>query len=159
MTFTLKVASMDDLLRMSPQELGDQASIILSGEEGLLDEACDREIIRRLYIPRNLNRPLVYQTPKSDAWLSPSMKQHCLCCECGRPRSYGSGRRCKFCYLLGVRLKFYEASEGAAWLEYQARGIVMPETEWWDDSDIPAQPKRLGPVAWNVDRLDWRRAA
>ncbi len=151
----LQIGSVRDLVGLSPHELLRHANVLLYGHPDILEEAEEREIIRRLYIPRNLNKPLAYRSPKSEGWVSSALKPSYICRDCGRPRSYGSSGQCRYCYILAGRLLFYEASEGAAWLEYQAKGVVMPETEWWDDSDIPATPKRLAPVQWGIDRMNW----
>jgi hypothetical protein len=60
----LKVKSVDDLARLSREDLEREANVILYGEPNMLEEAMERQIFRRLYIPRNLNRPLVYVAPK-----------------------------------------------------------------------------------------------
>lgn len=148
-----KIKSADDLVGVSKDALERQANLMLYGTPLVLEDAMERQIFRTLYVPRNLNKPLVYQLPKKpkstsihNAWLKQS-----LCIDCGRPRHYNGASRCKFCYLLRSRLKFYEAHQGASWIESQVYGamqnayegeqrvgVVMPVTEWWDDSDMPA---------------------
>lgn len=148
----LKIRSVSELRQLTPADLEREANMVLYGHRDILDEALDRQIFKRLYIPRNLNKGLVYVVPKS-TFLKIPLK----CCDCGRPRSYFSGKRCKFCYLLIGRMKFYEAQAGAAWLDDQMFGgfeggnhvgIAMPVTEWWDDTDMPTY-RYIGNAKWS----------
>lgn len=160
---TLKVYSTNDLIRMRPNELEQQANLLLYGSSHVVEEAFEREIFKALYIPRNLNRPLVYVPPKQSIYFCRAEKLvvDCRCEDCGRPRHINSGRRCRYCYLLTSRMKFYEGQEGAIWLDSQTKGswengqqvgVQMPITEWWDESIISAKPVRIGRVEWN-DRM------
>lgn len=148
------IKSIEDLRQLSASDLEKEANIVLYGRPLVLEEALERQVIQRLYVPRNLNRPLVYREPKPPGTMnrnSPILKLH-VCNDCGKPKHYSSGQFCQFCFSLRVRMRFYEKQQGAIWLEsqfggggfgefvegqqsQQRIGITMPVTEWWDDTD------------------------
>lgn len=66
-TIHAKVSSLDDLRQMSAERLEEQANLMLYGTPKVLEAAMEREIFRRLYVPRNLNKPLIYVRPKIPA--------------------------------------------------------------------------------------------
>jgi len=147
------IKNVDDLYACRPSELEEQANILLYGHPHIIEEAMDRQIFSRyLYLPRNLSEPLIYTVPKQRRW-------QLACKDCGRLRCDGSGQRCSFCWRLQARLKYFEKREGLAywisqmeggWENGSKVGITMPVTEWWDDRDIPARPKRLALVDWDT---------
>ena len=159
---TYKISAVKDLQKMSSEKLEEQANILLYGVPLVLEEACQRQIFRRwLYVPRNIKTALIKVEPKTFRLT----RERLFCEDCGWPRSRLSGKLCRFCYIKNARLKYFELRENVSDWEsrfYGGRdeygghtGITMPTTEWWDDSDIPAVPKRLAKVDWN-DRMYWK---
>jgi hypothetical protein len=141
-----RVGSVEDLAKMGTEELEEQANIILYGNPYIIEEAMEREIFRfRIYIPSG--RPIVRSTLKCNyrPW-----QRKFFCVRCGEPRSSGSGGLCLFCYRLCAAKRYLERVEMAEYWERQARGVAMPDTEWWDDSDLPARPTPRAVVSWGV---------
>lgn len=155
-----RIKSADDLRALSRDGLEQEANLILYGTPMIVEEAMERQIFRCLYVPRNLNRELVYVEPKHTVFKYtrdglPGYQK--ICVKCDRPMNRYSGTMCRFCYLLKSRLRFYEAQQGAVWLEGQMYGgwegegrvgIQMPQTEWWDDTEMPTY-RYIGNAKWS----------
>lgn len=149
-TVERQITSVDDLYNCKPDELERQANLLLYGRSDILEEAMEKQIFYQMYIPRNLTTAIDYELPK---WI----RMKLICVNCGRVRSDGSGQLCRYCYVLRTRLRFYDAREGyfhwdnhlrRGWENGERVGVVLPTTEWWDERDLPAKPRRIAFVTW-----------
>lgn len=157
MEIQFEIGSVGDLVDVAARrELERQADFILTGAPRLRDEAEDADIfsLGRLRKPKDIDQELLYKAPKVSTRFS---RYHgrifaATCTECRRPMSHYSGSRCRFCYRVSARLRYYKVREVRAGVADQqeqiTRGmwsnagdysertqITMPTTEWWDETD------------------------
>lgn len=152
-----QIGTVGDLVDVAARrELERQAEFILSGAPKVREQAVDYGIfsLGRLRKPKELDEPLEYRQPLISARRCREAGKIIsrACIECGRPMDYLSAARCRFCYRVAARLRYYEIREvrtGVVEREqkttrgmWEDRGddsvrvqIVMPETEWWDETD------------------------
>jgi hypothetical protein len=131
------------LNNLTPEQLERQANLLLYGTDTLVELDNLDSLSWRFYTPSQ--KPIIYVKPKYTIDFGMIL----TCKMCGKERSRFSAGHCSECYRTMARDKYVESRDGMDDLRGGGTAtnyktgtvdlVVMPQTEWWDDTDIPAQ--------------------